>query len=82
MPARVAAVRPGESQDAEVNRILQEQKEGWWNDWNMMGVIARRPECLKAMIPAFESFFIKGKVEPHIHELMRIKTGRVNDCTY
>jgi len=48
----------------------------------MFGVIGRRPELLKSIVPVFESFFVKGLVEPHIFELMRIKTGQVNDCTY
>jgi hypothetical protein len=48
----------------------------------MFGVIGRRPELLKSVVPVFEAFFDKGLVEPHIFELMRVKTGQINDCTY
>jgi len=82
MPTRINPVRPGDSSDSEVNRLLEEQKKGWWKDTNMLGVIARRPELIKAIIPVFKSFFGTGLVEPHIHEMMRIKVGNVSNCTY
>ena len=82
MATRVRPVRPGESADVEVNKLVQDAREGWWNDPEMFGVIARRPELLKAIVPVFEAFFARGIVEPYILELMRIKTGEVNDCTY
>lgn len=42
----------------------------------------RRPELLKSIVPVFVSFFVNGQVPAHIHEMMRIKTGQINDCTY
>ncbi len=82
MASRIAPVAPGESPDPEVNELLQQGTEGWWADPAMFGVIGRNPELLKAIIPVFVSFFGMGKVEPHIHELMRLKTGQINDCAY
>lgn len=82
MPARVKAVRPGESSDPEINELLEAGRDSWWGDAAMFGVIGRRPDLLKTIVPVFVAFFGKGIVEPHIHELMRIKTGQVNDCTY
>lgn len=82
MPTRIAPVKPGESSDSKVNELLEDARSGWWGDAAMFGVIGRGPELLKSIIPVFESFFAKGKVEPHIHELMRLKTGQANDCAY
>ena len=48
----------------------------------MFGVIGRCPELLKSIIPVFGAFFGAGQVEPHIHEMMRLKTGQINDCAY
>ena len=44
--------------------------------------VGRRPGLLKSIVPVFVSFFVEGQVPAHIHEMMRIKTGQINDCTY
>ncbi len=83
MATRITPLRPGESDDPEVNQILQDGRDSWWSDAEMFGTIARGgPELLKTIVPVFGAFFGAGKVEPHIHELMRIKTGQINDCAY
>jgi hypothetical protein len=82
MSTRIKPVRPGESEDPELNQLLRDGKEGWWQDPEMFGVIARRPGLLKAIVPVFVEFFGKGIVEPYLMEMMRIKTGEVNRCTY
>lgn len=79
---RIQAIKPGESPDAEVNQLLEDGKAGWWLDPNMFGVIAHRPGLLKKIIPVFAEFFGNGIVEPHILEMMRIKTGEINKCAY
>lgn len=82
MANRVQPLKPGESPDPKVNELLEGARSSWWGDSAMFGVIGRNPELLKSIVPVFEAFFAKGKVEPHIHELMRIKTGQINDCAY
>lgn len=82
MGTRIAPIAPGDSPDPEVNELLEQGRDGWWSDPNMFGVIGRNPELLKAIVPVFGAFFGNGKVEPHIHELMRLKTGQINDCAY
>lgn len=83
MATRVKPLRAGESNDERVNEILAGvEAGGWWADPAMFGTIAHRPELLKAIVPTFEAFFAKGLVEPHIYELMRLKTGQINDCAY
>ncbi len=82
MAIRVRPLRPSDSPDPKVNELLHSARESWWADTAMFGVIGRRPELLKSIVPVFESFFARGLVEPHIFELMRIKTGQINDCTY
>ena len=82
MPSRIAPLKPGESPDAEVNEILEQMRDSWWNDSAMMGVLGRCPALVKSIVGVFGSFFGTGKIEPHIHELMRLKTGQINDCAY
>ncbi|MGI9334424.1 MAG: hypothetical protein ACR2RL_14850 [Gammaproteobacteria bacterium] len=82
MSTRIRPLEPGESPDAEVNELLKQGRESWWGDSAMFGVIGRNPAMLKAIVPTFGSFFGTGKIEPHIHELMRLKTGQINDCAY
>ena len=79
---RINPLKPGESPDPDVNQLLADGRDGWWGDANMFGVIGRNPELLKTIVPVFGAFFGAGKVEPHIHELMRLKTGQINDCAY
>ena len=82
MATRIKPVRPGESDDPEINQLLNDGKEGWWKDEAMFGVIARRPGLLKSIVPVFVEFFGKGIVEPYLLEMLRIKTGEVNGCGY
>ena len=82
MSSVVQPIKPGESPDPEVNELLQQAEEGWWNDTAMFGVIARQPDLLKRIVPVFEAFFMAGRIPPHLFELMRLKTGEINRCTY
>ena len=79
---RITPLKPGESPDPDVNQLLADGRDGWWGDANMFGVIGRNPELLKTIVPVFGAFFGAGSVEPHIHEMMRLKTGQINDCAY
>ena len=82
MATRIKPLAPGESSDPAVNQILEEGRDGWWTDSAMFGTIAHCPELLKTIVPVFGAFFGAGKIEPHLHELMRLKTGQINDCAY
>ncbi len=82
MSTVVQPLKPGKSPDPAVNTLLQQAKEGWWNDTAMFGVIGRQPELLKTIVPVFEAFFMAGRIPPHMFELMRLKTGEINRCTY
>lgn len=79
---RFTSLKPGQSPDAEVNRLLEGAKNGWWKDTSMFGIIARQPSLLKTIVPVFEAFFGGGRIPPHVLEMMRLKTGEINDCTY
>ena len=82
MPSQVTPLKAGESPDAEVNKLLQDAVDGWWNDSAMFGVIAHQPDLLKTIVPVFAAFFMAGRIEPYLFELMRLKTGEINQCTY
>jgi alkylhydroperoxidase family enzyme len=82
MSSVVQPLKPGESPDSAVNDLLQQAKEGWWSDTAMFGVIAKQPDLLKTIVPVFAAFFMAGRIPPHMFELMRLKTGEINRCTY
>jgi alkylhydroperoxidase family enzyme len=82
MSSIVKPLKPGESPDPEVNRLLQSAVDGWWNDSAMFGVIGQQPELLKKIVPVFEAFFMAGRLPAALFELMRLKTGEINQCTY
>jgi alkylhydroperoxidase family enzyme len=82
MPSVIEPLKPGKSSDADVNKLLQDAVDGWWNDSAMFGVIGRQPALLKAIVPVFEAFFVAGRIPPHMFELMRLKTGEINRCAY
>ena len=80
--SRFKALKPGESPDSDVNRLLEGARTGWWQDTSMFGTIGRQPSLLKTIVPVFESFLGGQRIPAHIFEMMRLKTGEINDCTY
>lgn len=82
MSTIVPPIKPGQSPDAETNTILEGAVDGWWSDAAMFGVIAHQPDLLKTIVKVFEAFFVAGRIPPHLFELMRLKTGEINRCTY
>ncbi len=82
MSSVIQPLKPGDSSEPEVNELLQQSVEGWWNDSAMFGVIGRQPDLLKTIVPVFAAFFIAGRIPAHLFEMMRLKTGEINQCTY
>ncbi len=82
MPSRIRPVTRDQTADQELRQLLQDGAEGWWKDAEMFGVIGRVPDLLKSIVPVFAAFFGGGRIQPHVFELMRIKTGQMNDCAY
>ena len=82
MSTRLRPLKLGESSDPAVNSIIEFSQNGF-GDTAMFGLLARRPEVLKRTAPLFEYLFGgDGLVEPYLLELMRIRTGHLNACTY
>ncbi len=82
MASRIRPVTEASTADADLKQLLNDGAEGWWKDAEMFGVIGRVPDLLKTIVPVFGAFFGGGRIEPHVFELMRIKTGQMNDCAY
>lgn len=80
--SRFKSLKPGASPDADVNNLLDGANNGWWKDTSMFGTIGRQPSLLKTIVPVFEALFGGGRIPPHVFEMMRLKTGEINDCTY
>jgi hypothetical protein len=82
MGTRLRPVKLGEAKDPAVNGVIQFSKDGF-GDTQMFGLIARRPELLKRIAAVFEYLFAGGGlVELYLLEMMRIRTGHLNACTY
>ena len=82
MATRLTPLKLGESLDPVVNGIVQFSKDGF-GDTQMFGLLARRPEVLKRIAAVFEYLFGGGGlIEPYLLEMMRIRTGHLNACTY
>ncbi len=81
MATRIQPVRAGESPDPGVNAMLTFSKNGF-QDAEMFGVLARSPELVKRIGAVFEYLFGAGRIEPYLLELMRIRAGQLNACTY
>lgn len=82
MTSRIEPVTEAGTADPGVKERLAQARDGWWQDTQMFGVIGRVPSLLNSIVPVFESFFGGGRIEPHIFEMMRLKTGQINDCAY
>ena len=82
MASRVQAVTAERTIDPALKELLVAGADGWWKDAEMFGVIGRVPDLLKSIVPVFVSFFGGGRIDAHLFELMRIKTGQINDCAY
>lgn len=82
MATRLKPLKLGEAADAAANAVIQFSKDGF-GDTQMFGLIARSPELLKRVASLFEYLFGGGGiVEPYLLEMMRIRTGHLNACTY
>lgn len=79
---RIRQIRPGESPDRKANEILESAVTGWWADPGLFGLVAHRPNLLKAQIEVFTELFSNGTVEPYIKDMMRIRTGLEWQCAY
>ena len=82
MVSRVQPVSDDQITDPGVKERMAQSREGWWLDRQMFGVIGRVPALLNSIVPVFESFFGGGRIDPHIFEMMRLKTGQINECAY
>ena len=49
---------------------------------NILGVVARFPEALKAFIQFYDAVMSKGKIEAKYKELAYLKTSSINACRY
>jgi thioredoxin-like negative regulator of GroEL len=53
MAARITPLKPGESDDSEVNDILAQMQEEWWNDSAMLGVLGANTVARPAAAEGF-----------------------------
>lgn len=82
MPSRIDPVRPGESADEDVDRILRESEEGWYKDGAYFGAVAHQPRLLKRLVETFRLFPRSDSIDAETLELMRLRVAAVHGCAY
>lgn len=80
---RIPEIKPGEADDEHLNAMLEESSK-LAGDATLQGIVARRPEIFEGF-EAYIGAALRGEnslIEPHIKELMRLKSAEINRCTY
>lgn len=79
----ITPLRPGESDNEEVNKRLEEARSEWWNDSAFFGLLGHNPALLETTINLFGTAVNAAPDIPlHILELMRLKGSEINKCEY
>lgn len=82
---RVESIKAGQSDDPQVNAILEKWQTHYWRDTTMFGIIAQVPELLKVAQPVIDSMW-PGESEHnttgHLLELMRVKNAATAGCAH
>lgn len=84
MSTRIATVAPGEGVDEKTNGWIGfAGSENGFKDPEMFGLMARSPDMLNAIGPAFAYIFTgQSKIPMYVIEMMRLKAGEINACAY
>ncbi len=82
MSGRPDIVQPGESEDSEVNELLEEAESGWYGDSAFFGAMALAPEIFKRIVDTFEAFGQGKNIDSELLELMRLKVAECHQCAY
>jgi len=82
MSGRPDIVQPGESDDSEVNELLEDAESGWYGDSAFFGAMALVPEIFKRIVDTFESFGQGEPIDSELLELMRLKVAECHQCAY
>lgn len=82
MPSRIDPLEPGESDDEEVNEILERSEEGWYKDSSYFGAVAHQPRLLKRLVETFRLFPRSDSIDSETLELMRLRVAAVHECAY
>jgi hypothetical protein len=77
----VRPVQAGESTRPEVNQLLEAWSTGFWQDAGLAGVLALRPEILKAVTSVAAEFY-SGRIEHNVMEALRRSVAVTLDDPY
>ena len=78
----ITPLRPGESDNTQVNQRLEQARSEWWNDSSFFGLLGHNPNLLETTIQLFQTAVGVEGVPLHILELMRLKGSEINKCEY
>jgi alkylhydroperoxidase family enzyme len=81
MSGRPDSVRIGESDDSEVDDLLERGEESY-GDVAYFGAMAHTPELLKRIVDTFDAFGQGERIDDVLLELMRLKIAECHQCAY
>ncbi|MFD1589166.1 carboxymuconolactone decarboxylase family protein [Halorientalis brevis] len=82
MPDRLSIVEPGESADQDVNALLREATEDWYEDAAFFGAMAHQPAIFKRLVETLGSFPQSDAVSSSLLELVRLRVATCHECAY
>ncbi|MFC4246867.1 carboxymuconolactone decarboxylase family protein [Natribaculum luteum] len=82
MTSRIDVLEPGETDDEEANRRLEEAREGWYGDSAFFGAMAHQPGLLTQLMDTFDAFPASETIDTELLELMRLRVAEVHRCAY
>lgn len=82
MADRLPVLEPGDSPDADVNELLAEAQEEWYEDAAFFGAMAHQPTLFKRLVRTLAAFPQSDAIGLDLLELMRLRVARVHECAY
>jgi len=82
MTSRPETVKPGESDDSEVNELLHEAETDWYGDAAFFGAMAHHSALFKQIVPLLREFAQSGHIDSDTLELVRLKIAEAHQCSY
>jgi len=75
-------VEPGESTDEQVNDLLREASEEWYEDAAFFGAMAHQPTVFRRLAETLSAFPQSDGISPDLLELVRLRVAKCHECAY
>ena len=82
MADRIPIVEPGDSPDEDVNDLLREAADGWYEDAAFFGAMAHQPPIFERLVATLGTFPQSESLSPALLELVRLRIAKCHECAY